>query len=74
MKNILKNQISIITLVFFLTKKKKKVNFYSRKLTGDSYYREQSDRYDKDRKPETIITTTLDEIVKKRKISNSQIL
>ena len=53
--------------MFFLTKKKK-VNFYSRKLTGDSYYREQSNRYDKDRKPETIITTTLDEIVKKENL------
>ena len=51
-----------------LSNEKKKVNFYSRKLTGDSYYREQSDRYDKDRKPETIITTTLDEIVKKENL------
>ena len=51
-----------------LSDEKKKVNFYSRKLTGDSYYREQSDRYDKDRKPETIITTTLDEIVKKENL------
>ena len=51
-----------------LSNEKKKVNFYSRKLTGDSYYREQSDRYDKDRKPEIITTTTLDETVEKKNL------
>ena len=50
-----------------LSNEKKNVNFYSRKLTGDSYYREQSDRYDKDHKPELITTTTLDEVVEKKK-------
>ena len=39
-----------------LSNEKKKVNFYSRKLTGDSYYREQSNRYDKNYKPEIIYT------------------
>ena len=53
--------------MFFLTKKKK-VNFYSRKLTGDSYYREQSERYDENYKPKIIVTTTLDEVVKKENI------
>tara|TARA_B100002019_G_scaffold228138_1_gene201395 strand:- start:277 stop:1011 length:735 start_codon:yes stop_codon:yes gene_type:complete len=51
-----------------LSNEKKKVNFYSRKLTGDSYYREQSDRYEKDRKPEIITTTTLDEVVEKENL------
>ncbi len=47
---------------------KKKVNFYSRKLTGDSYYREQSERYDQNYIPEIITTKTLDEIVKEEKL------
>ena len=51
-----------------LSNEKKKVNFYSRKLTGDSYYREQSDRYEKDRKPEVITTITLDEVVEKENL------
>ena len=51
-----------------LSNEKKKVNFYSRKLTGDSYYREQSDRYEKDRKPEIITTITLDEVVEKENL------
>ena len=47
-----------------LSDKKKEINFYSRKLTGDSYYREQSERYDENLKPELITTYTLDEIIK----------
>ncbi len=51
-----------------LSDEKKEVNFYSRKLTGDSYYREQSERYDKNYKPEVITTNTLDLIIEKENL------
>ena len=51
-----------------LSNERKKVNFYSRKLTGDSYYREQSERYDENYKPKIIITDTLDEVVEKKNL------
>jgi FkbM family methyltransferase len=51
-----------------LSNEKKKINFYSRKLTGDSYYREQSERYDNNYKPEVITTITLDEIIEKENL------
>ena len=51
-----------------LSSTKKEVNFYSRGLTGDSYYREQSGRYDEKYKAKIVTTATLDDIVKKNNL------
>ena len=42
-----------------LSNEKKKINFYSRKLTGDSYYREQTSGYDENLEPEIVTTIGL---------------
>ena len=64
--NILKTKFKYFIGV--LSNEKKKINFYSRKLTGDSYYREQTSGYDENLEPEGITTVTLDEIIKKENL------
>lgn len=51
-----------------LSDSNKEVNFYSRGLTGDSYYREKSNRYDQRYKAKVVSATTLDDVVKKNKL------
>lgn len=51
-----------------LSDSKKEINFYSRGLTGDSYYKEKSERYDERYKAKIITTTTLNDIVKKNNL------
>lgn len=51
-----------------LSDEKKRVKFYSKKLTGDSYYREQSERYNENYELEIRETKTLDEIIKREKL------
>ena len=51
-----------------LSDKKKNVEFYSRKDTGDSYFKEQTNLYKKDMKPLLKETVTLDEIVEKNNL------
>ena len=53
-----------------LSSSKKEVNFYSRGLTGDSYYRELSNRYDEKYQSKILTTTTLDHIVKKNNLKH----
>ena len=50
-----------------LSDEKKKIKFYSKKLPGDSYYKEQSDRYNEGN-AETRNAVTLDEVIEKEKI------
>ena len=51
-----------------LSNEKKEINFYSKKLTGDSYYREKTAGYDKNLEPEIVTTITLDEMIKKKNL------
>ena len=53
-----------------LSDTKKELKFYSRGLTGDSYYREQSERYDERYKSKNVTTTTLDDIVEKNNLDH----
>ena len=46
----------------------KKVNFYSKSHTGDSYYLEKTNFYDDKIKPKIIETTTLDNLQKKHEL------
>jgi len=51
-----------------LSDKIKKVNFYSKNHSGDSYYLEMTNFYKKNFKPKNLTTNTLDKIVKKQKL------
>lgn len=51
-----------------LSDKEKKVNFYSKANTGDSYFVEQTYLYEKELKPKIKYTTTLDIIQKENKL------
>jgi len=51
-----------------LSDSKKKLKFYTKGLTGDSYYRELSERYSKDLKFNLISTNTLNDIVEKNNL------
>ena len=48
-----------------LSNEKKKLKFYTRKLSGDSYYRELSERYAKEVEFKLVSAETLNEVVKK---------
>ena len=62
------NKLKFKYFIGVLSNEKKKVNFYSRKLTGDSYYKEQTSGYDKNLEPEIVTTISLDEIIKKENL------
>ena len=49
-----------------LSDKEKKVNFFSKVSSGDSYFIEQTSIYKNDCKPKVKSTTTIDDIVKKK--------
>ena len=57
-----------------LSDETKKVKFYSKASTGDSYYPEQSSYYEKDLKPKIKKTTTLDLIKDKNNIPSPDLI
>jgi FkbM family methyltransferase len=51
-----------------LSDKEKKVDFFSKASTGDSYFIEQTSVYKNDLKPKVKITSTIDDVVMKKKL------
>tara|TARA_B100001250_G_scaffold18052_1_gene15687 strand:- start:1161 stop:1913 length:753 start_codon:yes stop_codon:yes gene_type:complete len=61
-------KLSFKYFIKILSDKEKKVDFFSKVSTGDSYFIEQTSIYKDDCKPKIKITTTMDDIIKKEKL------